>query len=180
MSKLYAITASREQFIEYLKLNIPYVQYRNKQVPFDILVAGIETSSKIIVNDSLEQAKASAAWGVHLGQSDLDSYSIEQLLDRDLKLGISTHSQSEIARALEYKPDYIAFGPIFQTSTKEVGFAPQGLERLREVVCSVPVPVVAIGGITPQNFKSVAATGVEAIASISALDAFGVASFPLD
>ena len=147
---------------------MPFVQFRNKNdLPprFD----DIKSPSKVIINDSLEVAEQFKAWGVHLGQEDLSRYPEKRILERRIKLGLSTHSDAEIKRALKFSPDYIAFGPIYPTTAKPMAFGPQGLERLREVVLQVSVPVIAIGGLTEESLPEVLASGVCGAAMISGL-----------
>ncbi|RMD83699.1 MAG: thiamine phosphate synthase [Candidatus Dadabacteria bacterium] len=170
MTYLYAITPKTSRFHFYTSLNIPFVQFRDKinGVP-EILPVAEATSSKIIINDSLEDAQRLNAWGVHLGQKDLERYPKEVLSKRSIKLGISTHDFQEIDRAMEFNPDYIAFGPIYNTISKEMVQPPKGTKLLKEVVKAVPIPVIAIGGITRDNSRQVADTGVYGIASIGAV-----------
>ena len=80
----------------------------------------------------------------------------------------------EINFALEFNPNYIAFGPIFETKTKKLEFAPQGIKLLKEVVQKVKIPVVAIGGINFDNCRLVIETGVNSIAMISALECLSI------
>ena len=99
-------------------------------------------------------------------------YAPSDLAGAPLRVGISTHTDEEIRRALELGAAAIGFGPVFATATKTLAHEPQGVTRLREVVAQAPVPVVAIGGIGPEHLLPVAETGVAMIAMISALERF--------
>ncbi|MDH5752846.1 MAG: thiamine phosphate synthase, partial [Deltaproteobacteria bacterium] len=109
-------------------------------------------------------------WGVHLGQEDLAALDPALVRSTSLKVGISTHSDDEIERALAYGPALLGFGPVFSTATKRLAYQPQGVETLRRTVDRVPVPVVAIGGIDGSNLEAVARTGVALVAMIGYLD----------
>ncbi|HRE31613.1 MAG TPA: thiamine phosphate synthase, partial [Candidatus Berkiella sp.] len=91
------------------------------------------------------------AYGVHLGQEDIHHCDINAIKEAGLRLGISTHSLSELARAKSVQPSYIAFGPIFPTTTKVMTFPAQGLIKLKQWRKWVNEPLVAIGGITTVN-----------------------------
>ena len=99
-------------------------------------------------------------------------YAPSDLAGAPLRVGISTHTDEEVRRAVELGAASIGFGPVFATATKTLSHAPHGVARLREVVNQAPVPVVAIGGIGPVNLLPVAETGVAMIAMIAALERF--------
>jgi hydroxymethylpyrimidine kinase/phosphomethylpyrimidine kinase/thiamine-phosphate diphosphorylase len=121
----------------------------------------------LYINDHWQIAAKHGVFGVHLGQEDLDSVSIELLRKSGLRLGVSTHCYSEVARALGCNPSYIALGPIYQTTTKQMKFAPQGLDALRRWRKSLSsYPLVAIGGIFLGNAQEVLHTGVESVAVV--------------
>lgn len=124
-----------------------------------------------IVNDRADIALAANADGVHLGQSDLPIPAARKILGEDKIIG-GTASTLEEALALEREgADYIGFGHIFPTSSKEKSTPPRGLERLREVASAVKIPVMAIGGITIDNAESVLESGAHSLAVISAVAA---------
>lgn len=168
MAELYAISDDIATLQRLAQAGVRYVQLRIKGASFPDSVS-LPPDTKLIVNDSLQAAERLGAWGVHLGQEDLKQHNPQQLEARSVRLGISTHNELEIEQALQYNPDYIAFGPIFETATKRLAYAPQGLARLKQVVEQVPLPVVAIGGISPKNCEAILNTGVAAVASISAM-----------
>ena len=107
----------------------------------------------LIVNDRADLAEAGGADGVHVGQSDMSVHEVRRHFPR-LLVGVSTHSLAQLRQALMEKPDYVAFGPIFPTSTKQDAEPALGLHTLSEaskLASSVGVPVVAIGGIDPKS-----------------------------
>jgi thiamine-phosphate pyrophosphorylase len=121
-----------------------------------------------IVNDRCDVALWCDADGVHLGQDDLPIAEARKLMGARW-IGCSTHDFGQARAAVEAGADYIGFGPVFPTATKERPDPVTGLEALRRVCAAVPVPVVAIGGIGPGNVASVVACGAAAAVSISAL-----------
>ncbi len=173
MLALYAIASTQKELLRYVGLNIPYVQYRNKD-PLDNDLAELlqqlpQSTSKIIINDSLEVALKLGAWGVHLGQEDLDKYLSTEILERNIKLGISTHNEAEYERAIKFNPDYVGFGPVFSTETKVLKYPPAGLAKLESMAKLSTVPVFAIGGICRSHTKDIFSTGAAGIAVISEL-----------
>jgi thiamine-phosphate pyrophosphorylase len=122
-----------------------------------------------IVNDRLDLALAVGADGVHVGQDDLPAPLARRLLGSHLILGVSTHDLTQAAAAVTAGADYIGFGPMFGTRTKETGYTPRGTTMLREVRDTVRIPIVAIGGITLENVGEVVAAGADAPAVISAV-----------
>lgn len=131
--------------------------------------AAVEHGATLVVNDHWQQAAALGVDFVHVGQEDLLALSDEEhlLLHRaraaGLRLGISSHSLWELARAVAWQPDYIACGPVWPTLTKTMPWRAQGLRNLAWWTAMAPAPVVAIGGIlAPQQLAAVAAAGAKA------------------
>ena len=126
-----------------------------------------------IVNDHPEIAAEVEADGVHVGQDDLAIQAARNILGGAAIIGLSTHTidQARAARGV----DYIGFGPIFSTSTKENAGSPRGVEQLSHAVDAASVPVVAIGGIMPSNVAAVHASGAHAWAMVSGLNRFSSA-----
>jgi thiamine-phosphate pyrophosphorylase len=122
----------------------------------------------LIVNDRLDIALACEADGVHLGQEDLPLRAARKLMG-DRIIGISTHDVEQAREAEASGADYIGFGPMFGTTTKETGYSARGLEMLRRVREAVSIPIVAIGGITEANVKEVWQAGADSAAIISDL-----------
>jgi thiamine-phosphate pyrophosphorylase len=123
----------------------------------------------LIVNDRVDIAMASQADGVHLGQEDLPLETARKLMGEQKMIGISTHDLRQAQEAASAGADYIGFGPIFGTATKDTGYSARGVEMLREVCAAVKIPVVAIGGITEDNVNQVWNAGADAAAMIGDL-----------
>jgi thiamine-phosphate pyrophosphorylase len=120
-----------------------------------------------IVNDHADIALAGDADGVHLGQSDLPLREARMIMKEKI-IGISTHSAAEALDAAAAGADYIGFGPMFLTRTKEAG-EPKGLEMLRKIRGDVHIPIVAIGGISRNTVEALFAAGADAVAVASAI-----------
>lgn len=128
------------------------------------------TAARILVNDRLDVALAANAAGVHLGEKSLPLEAVAGWRrasgENSFLIGASCHSL-EAARAAERGgADYILFGPVFATPSKEAYGAPQGLERLREVCASVKIPILAIGGVNLENVRACLDAGATGIAAI--------------
>lgn len=121
---------------------------------------------QLIVNDRVDIALASGADGVHLGQEDLPLRIGRKLLG-DKIIGISTHTLDQAKEAEENGADYIGFGPMFGTSTKDTGYSARGLEMLAQLRAVVSLPIVAIGGITEATIEDVWRSGADSAALIS-------------
>lgn len=127
------------------------------------VIAAIEAGkavpgAQVFINDHWQLAMAADAYGVHLGQEDLDTANIEALRAAGMRLGLSTHTPTELARAKAVQPSYLAIGPIYPTTLKVMPYEPVGLERLAQwAQLAAPYPVVAIGGISLQRLPGVAA-----------------------
>lgn len=118
--------------------------------------------AQLIVNDYWRLAIDLRCDFVHLGQGDLDAADIPALRRCGLRLGVSTHDEAELERALALEPDYVALGPIYPTLLKQMAFAPQGLDRIREWRRKIgALPLVAIGGLTPERAKLVLEAGAD-------------------
>jgi thiamine-phosphate pyrophosphorylase len=125
---------------------------------------------RLIINDRLDVALALGADGVHLGQTDIPVEAARCLLGERAIIGISTHNLAQAELAATMPVDYVAFGPIFKTSTKENPDPIAGLEVLRAVRTIVgALPLVAIGGITLANAEEAWRAGADAVSSIAAL-----------
>lgn len=123
---------------------------------------------QLIVNDYWRQAIAAGADYIHLGQEDLAAADVAAIKKAGARLGISTHSHEELALALATKPDYVALGPVYETRLKAMKWAPQGLDRVRDWKARVgDLPLVAIGGITPERAPGVVAAGAGSVAVIT-------------
>ena len=123
---------------------------------------------QLIVNDYWREALELGADYIHLGQEDLAAADLAAIQAKGVRLGISTHSPEELDIALAAKPDYVALGPIYETRLKAMQWAPQGLARITDWKARIgDLPLVAIGGITPERADGVAAAGADSIAVIT-------------
>ena len=129
-----------------------------------------EVGALLIVNDRIDIALAAGADGVHLGQSDVPIAEARRLAP-DLMIGVSTHDLAQVRAACAGGADYLGYGPIYATRTKLHPDPVQGLEALRAAVsAAAPIPIVAIGGISPRDAREVYATGAAAICAIHAVN----------
>jgi hydroxymethylpyrimidine kinase/phosphomethylpyrimidine kinase/thiamine-phosphate diphosphorylase len=124
---------------------------------------------KLFINDYWELAIRYRAYGVHLGQADLNTADVNMIRQAGLRLGISTHCDDEITRARAFKPSYLACGPVFTTTSKVMPFTPIGVTQLKQWRQALSYPLVAIGGINVENLVEVIQTKVDGIAMISAI-----------
>ena len=124
--------------------------------------------AQLIVNDHWRLALDEGCDYVHLGQGDLDDADLPAIRRGGLRLGVSTHDHAEIDRALATAPDYVALGPIWPTLLKEMPWAPQGLDRLGDWKHRIgPIPLVAIGGLTPERARAALAAGADSAAVVT-------------
>ena len=124
--------------------------------------------AQLIVNDYWRIAIEIGADYVHLGQGDLDGADIAAIRAAGMKLGVSTHDEAELERALALAPDYVALGPIYPTILKAMPFGPQGVERLREWKRRIgAIPLVAIGGLNVERAKLCLAAGADSAAVVT-------------
>ncbi|MDR9892742.1 thiamine phosphate synthase [Pseudenterobacter timonensis] len=146
---------------------------RDDEVEADVVAAialGRHYNARLFINDYWRLAIKHQAYGVHLGQEDLQATDLTAIRDAGLRLGVSTHDDMEIDVALAARPSYIALGHVFATQTKQMPSSPQGLAQLaRHVQRLADYPTVAIGGISLQRAPDVLATGVGSIAVVSAI-----------
>ncbi len=164
-----------------LKGGVSLVQYRSKgsgkttREMFEELKALRELTKRygvpLIVNDRIDLALAVDADGVHIGQDDLPAEVVREILGEDKIIGISTHSLEEVKKANDLPVDYIAFGSIYRTPTKEKPIV-VGVELLKEAKKIAKKPLVAIGGIMPYNVPEVIRAGADGVAVISAILGF--------
>jgi thiamine-phosphate pyrophosphorylase len=158
------------------KLGVRTLQLRTKDLDAsaarelvrDALKAVDGTTCEVVVNDYWQAAIAEGADHVHLGQEDLQTADTSTIKKAGLTLGISTHDHEELETALRHKPDYVALGPIFETTLKKMPFAPQGYARITEWKQRIgKVPLIAIGGIKLEHAKDIFAAGADSIAVVS-------------
>ncbi|CAM3837944.1 thiamine phosphate synthase [Vibrio aquimaris] len=192
---IYPIVSSSEWVKKLLELGVKTIQLRLKGLsPIELeseIVRSIELGCRyggqVFINDYWELAIQHGAFGVHLGQEDLEKSNLLRIKQANLRLGISTHGYYELLRGLSLCPSYIAIGPIFHTNSKKLVSKPQGLARLalyQQLIDSIgscnissgrlkasPCPTVAIGGINQANVEQVLQCGVSSIALIGAISA---------
>ncbi len=130
--------------------------------------ARVEGRALLIVNDRIDLALAADADGVHLGAEDLPIAAARGLMGSKI-VGATVRTLEEARQAVRDGADYVGFGPIFDTSTKTLSVAPRGLSQLAEVAAGLPIPVVAIGGITLERVGAVIEAGASAVAVIAAV-----------
>jgi thiamine-phosphate pyrophosphorylase len=123
----------------------------------------------LLINDRLDVAQALDAAGAHLAGHSLPTALARRVLGPHKLLGVSTHGIEEARAAVTEGADFIVFGPIFDTPSKAAYGAPQGLQRLQEVIRHVTIPVLAIGGIDCHNLPQVLQTGAHGVAMIRAV-----------
>lgn len=176
---LYPVVDSIEWIERLLPLGVKTIQLRIKQQPLDVVEAQIRRAvalsrqygARLFVNDYWQLAISCGAYGVHLGQEDLDVADVAAIREAGLRLGVSNHSYYELARAHGLRPSYMALGPIFPTTTKVMKFADQGLAQLERwtSLLKPSYTLTAIGGIGRERVPSVLATGVGSCAMVSAI-----------
>ena len=149
------------------KFSAPREFYRDAA---DALRIAHNHNARLIINDRVDIALALKADGVHLGQSDIPVEAARRLLGNDAIIGFSTHNVAQAKLATRLPTNYLAFGPIFQTSTKENPDPVAGLTALRKVRSIIgSLPLVAIGGINAANGQEVFNAGADSVAVIGAL-----------
>jgi thiamine-phosphate pyrophosphorylase len=151
------------------------IQLRVKDAPQSRLEAEIAQAlevasahgTQLVVNDYWREAIRLGADFVHLGQEDLAGADLAAIRSAGLRLGISTHDAEELETALAAEPDYVAFGPIYETKLKTMPWQPQGLARIGEWRMKIACPLVAIGGITLERAPAVLAAGASSAAVVT-------------
>ncbi len=124
--------------------------------------------TQLIINDYWELAIELGCDFIHLGQEDLDEANIGEIRQAGLRLGISTHDENELDRALDLEPDYIALGPVYPTILKKMHWAPQGAENVRRWKEMVGhIPLVAIGGLSVEHAPEIYDAGADTICVVT-------------
>lgn len=166
---------------ELVEAGVWLVQYRDKvNGPQEILRAAREIDLAFegvevirVMNDRADMAVLAGWDGVHVGQEDLSVEAARSVLGADELVGISTHNEEQLRAAVECQPDYVAVGPVFATSSKANAEPVVGLELVRKARAMTELPIVAIGGITLANARSVIEAGADSVAVIGGLFAEG-------
>ena len=160
-----------------LAAGVKLIQYRDKQASsrvlyensFELAARARQANAVLIVNDRADVARVVQADGVHVGQDDLSVELARRVLGAGRRIGCSTHHPDQVRDADRSSADYIAFGPIFETQSKQQPDPVVGLEGLREARRLTRKPLVAIGGITLENARAVIEAGADSVAVISDL-----------
>ena len=156
---------------------VDVVQFRDKEAEAATLIEeGIrihELTARyqvpLIVNDRVDIALAIEAEGAHVGQTDLPAGMARKLLPVPALLGVSTSSPDMARHAQQQQADYVGFGPIYQTTTKETTASPRGTEMMHDTLEAINIPLVALGGISERNISEVVAAGADHVAVCSAI-----------
>ena len=152
------------------------VQLREKELPFgefldearQFVALCRELGAVSIINDNVEIARLTGADGVHVGQEDMAAARAREILGAGKLVGVSAHTVEEARAAYEMGADYLGTGAAFVTGTK-TDAKPIERATIRAVTSSVPIPVVAIGGISRTNLPQLAGTGVAGVAVVSGI-----------
>ena len=179
---IYPVVDSLEWIKKLVPLGIETIQLRIKdkhpeEVEEDILSAinfCKDYNARLFINDYWQLAVKHQAYGIHLGQEDLTNLTnddLKAIQNAGCRLGVSTHSYAEVARAHHIKPSYLALGPIFATTSKDMPWIPQGVEAVQSWVelLGDDYPLVAIGGINLERAGQLKQVGVGSVAMISAI-----------
>ncbi|MFK7963948.1 MAG: thiamine phosphate synthase [Burkholderiaceae bacterium] len=176
--RFYPLLDSVERLQSLLPTGIKCVQLRIKNLHGDALLAAV-TSAKslcdsagclLVINDHWQAAIEAGCTYVHLGQEDLDTADIAAIRSAGICIGVSTHDDAELNRALSLQADYIALGPVFPTQSKSLHWSAQGLAKVTEWKSRIGSrPLVAIGGITLAHAPDVLAAGADSLAVIGAV-----------
>jgi len=170
LDPFYLIVDDADWLSRLLPQGVKLVQLRVKDRPEPDLRAQIATAremcarqgAQLVVNDYWRLAIEEGCDFVHLGQGDLDAADIPALRRAGVRIGVSTHDQAELDRALSLSADYVALGPIYPTLLKQMAFAPQGLARLGAWKAQIgETPLVAIGGLSPERAVATLAAGAD-------------------
>jgi hydroxymethylpyrimidine kinase/phosphomethylpyrimidine kinase/thiamine-phosphate diphosphorylase len=181
---LYPVVDSFEWVSKLAKLNISTIQLRIKNTDKDFLEEEIKSSIKIaekhnmqlFINDYVDLAIKHNAYGVHLGQEDIQEVCMDRLLEAGIRLGVSTHNKKEVDIALKINPSYIAIGPVYFTNSKPMKDDPQGIQNLKQwvdYIAKYNIDTVAIGGINLTNIADVGSAKPSGVAVISAICSSG-------
>ncbi len=127
-----------------------------------------ENGCTLVLNDYWEVALDTGIGFIHLGQDDLRDADLEAIKLAGIKFGVSTHDDAELDLALAAEPDYVALGPIYETKLKAMPWSPQGLDKIKEWRRKIgTLPLVAIGGLTPERAAAVLDAGADSVAVIT-------------
>ncbi|WP_434026205.1 thiamine phosphate synthase [[Pseudomonas] boreopolis] len=178
MPCFYPIVGSAALLERLVPLGVRLVQLRAKDLPPRALREQAlrardccrRHGARLVLNDHWQLALELGIDFVHLGQEDLDQADLPALRRAGVRYGLSTHDEAELERALALSPAYVALGPVWPTLLKKMRWGPQGLARVRAWKDRAgAVPLVAIGGITPERMPQVLAAGADSAAVVTDL-----------
>lgn len=185
LPKIYPITdveisglSHSEQVKRLIDGGATLIQLREKRWPARAFYSDAEAAIgmaraagvKLIINDRVDIALGLGADGVHLGQTDMPVKAARRLLGNEAVIGFSTHNWPQVQEALGLPIDYLAFGPVYSTTTKTNPDPVAGLTELARIRAAAgSIPIVAIGGINPSNIREVFQSGATSAAVISAI-----------
>jgi len=176
MSRFYPIFDDVTWLERLVPLGLQWVQLRLKDrsaAEIAVQIAAAKTlcaryECRLVVNDYWQEAIAQGCEWLHLGQEDLDLADRAAIKAAGVKLGISTHDEAELERALALHPDYIALGPIWPTILKQMKWHRQGVEKLDQWRAQIgSIPLVAIGGMTPERAVEAFAHGADLVSAVT-------------
>lgn len=176
---LYAVMPDADWVKRMVEAEVPTVQLRLKSEDKKLIkkqiresVQAVEGSRTLLfINDYWQEAIEAGAYGIHLGQEDLETADLDAIRSAGLRLGLSTHGYAEMVYADRFCPSYIAMGAVFPTNLKKMETAPQGLGRLYKYAQLMNhYPLVAIGGIDESSIHAVAQSGVGSVAVVRAIN----------
>lgn len=177
---LYAVMPDADWVKRMVEAEVPTVQLRLKSEDKKLIrnqiaqaVDAVQGSKTLLfINDYWQEAIEAGAYGIHLGQEDLETADLDVIRSAGLRLGLSTHGYAEMVYADRFCPSYIAMGAVFATNLKKMATAPQGLGRLYKYAQLMNhYPLVAIGGIDESSIHAVAQSGVGSVAVVRAINA---------
>ncbi len=182
--RLYAVTDRMwtgsktlyEQVEEALKGGVTCVQLREKELDEEAFLEEAKEIKELchryqvplFINDNVDIAVKCGADGVHVGQDDMKAGAVRAMVGENMMIGVSAHNVEEALEAVQNGADCLGVGAMFSTSTKlDANVIP--MQTLADICAAVDVPVVAIGGLTKENIRSLAGTGVDGVALVSAI-----------
>lgn len=176
LDRFYLITGNADLLERLVPLGVGLVQLRVKDADAQELRDQVARAkaccaahgAQLVLNDYWQLALDMRVDFVHLGQEDMDSADFKALRKAGIRFGLSTHDETELERALSQGPEYVALGPVYPTLLKKMKWGPQGLDRVREWKRRAgEVPLVVIGGLTPERLPEVFAAGADSAAVVT-------------
>lgn len=176
LDPFYPIFDSSDWLRRLLPCGIKLVQLRLKDLSDDSIRRELRVAKalcaaagcQLIVNDYWQAAIDEGCDYVHLGQEDLDGADVQAIRRAGIRLGVSTHDEAELERALSLDPDAVALGPVYPTILKKMKWAPQGLDRVTAWKRRVGgIPLIAIGGLTVERAPAVLAAGADIVSVVT-------------